>query len=245
MLHKIFGINFLNGPYELAMRLLLDGAFMVVPSGPGLAVINDEYYYRKAVQGADFAIADSGLMVLLCRILGINRLTKLSGLTFLKHFLADHRLKGKKIMLINPDEEQAKINKAYITNLSTNPVLECYTAPLYPSGAIHDPKLLKQVEKFRPDFILINIGGGVQERVGFYIKKNTNLNASVICTGAAIAFLTGAQATIPDWADRMYLGWLIRCLDSPKTFVPRYLKALALIPMMLHYRLFIFPEPQE
>lgn len=30
------------------------------------------------------------------------------------------------------------------------------------------------------------------------------------------------QANIPTRADRLYLGWLFRILQSPKTFLPRY-----------------------
>ena len=42
-------------------------AFMVVPSGPGLATIGKDQRYTKAVQNCDFAIPDSGYMVLLLR----------------------------------------------------------------------------------------------------------------------------------------------------------------------------------
>ncbi len=58
---------------------------------------------------------------------------------------------------------------------------------------------------------------------------------AIICTGAAIAFLTGRQAQIPNWADRFFLGWLFRCMDQPKLFIPRYLYALKLILVMIQF----------
>ena len=52
------------------------------------------------------------------------------------------------------------------------------------------------------------------------------------CIGAALAFLTGDQPPIPMWADRFYLGWLLRLLRQPRVFGPRYLSALKL-PLLL------------
>ncbi|HAQ58475.1 MAG TPA: glycosyltransferase, partial [Opitutae bacterium] len=45
------------------------------------------------------------------------------------------------------------------------------------------------------------------------------------CIGAAIAFLTGMQTRIPKWADRIYIGWQLRIIADPKTFLPRYWSA--------------------
>jgi hypothetical protein len=41
---------------------------------------------------------------------------------------------------------------------------------------------------------------------------------------------------IPVFADRYYLGWLLRCLSEPKLYVPRYWKARTLLGMMVKYR---------
>ena len=35
-----------------------------------------------------------------------------------------------------------------------------------------DKKLLKVIEKIKPNFIITNIGGGVQEVLGLYLKRN-------------------------------------------------------------------------
>ena len=53
---------------------------------------------------------------------------------------------------------------------------------------------------------------------------------------AAIAFLSGDQVRIPVWADKFYLGWLFRSFSEPKRFVPRYLDAFKLYPLMRRYR---------
>ena len=37
---KLFNISFINGSYKDAFSRLIDGCFMVVPSGPGLSTID-------------------------------------------------------------------------------------------------------------------------------------------------------------------------------------------------------------
>ena len=104
-------------------------------------------------------------------------------------------------------------------------------APLYDKTEITDSKLIKILEslKVKPKFLLLNLGGGVQERLGFYIKNNLSYQLGIICTGAAIAFETGSQAKLPKWVDELYLGWLARIIQSPKQFSIRFLKAFRLV----------------
>ena len=80
------------------------------------------------------------------------------------------------------------------------------------------------------------IGGGVQERLGYALKQQLSFRPGILCLGAAIAFLSGGQAAIPPWADRLMLGWLFRIVFSPRRYFPRYWAALKLIPLIFRYR---------
>ena len=64
-----------------------------------------------------------------------------------------------------------------------------------------------------------------------------------MCLGAAIAFLTGGQANIPPWADKLIFGWLLRLLSNPRKFWRRYWEALRLAPLLWRWRARA-PEPQ-
>ena len=75
--------------------------------------------------------------------------------------------------------------------------------------------MLKQIKKFRPSIIIVNIGGGTQEVLGYYLKKKLNRKCKIICTGAAISFFTKDQAPINDFIDKFYLGWLVRFFFNP------------------------------
>jgi UDP-N-acetyl-D-mannosaminuronic acid transferase (WecB/TagA/CpsF family) len=110
-----------------------------------------------------------------------------------------------------------------------------YEAPMY-GGKIEDACLVERLQALRPRHIVVAIGGGTQERLGLDLKRNLDYEPAIHCIGAAIAFLSGDQVRIPNWADRLYLGWLFRCLSSPRRFVPRYLSAPQLSPLLWRYR---------
>ena len=92
-----------------------------------------------------------------------------------------------------------------------------YYAPIYDkNGCIKDEKLLSRIESFSYDYVFIQLGGGTQERLGLYLNEELSYKPSILCTGAAIAFLSGQQIRIPKWADKFYLGWLLSCVSNPK-----------------------------
>ena len=80
---------------------------------------------------------------------------------------------------------------------------------------------------------MTNIGGGTQEILGLYLKKNLKFKTTILCTGAAISFFTKDQAPINSLIDRLYLGWFIRLIFNPFVFTERYLYSLRLIPMLI------------
>ena len=229
----IFHIEFINGNYEEAFSRLKKGEFMVVPSGPGLATIDKDLKYYESLKGADFAIPDSSFMVILARLFFRKRIKKLSGPKFLRLFLKEDILKEKNVLFsIDPSNVESIINNRYLNKIGVNITFEHhYVAPLYNKENITDKTLLEFLEglELKPKFILLNLGGGVQERLGFYIKNNLSYKVGIICTGAAIAFETLEQARIPRWIDDMYLGWFARILQDPTSFSLRYLKAFRLV----------------
>lgn len=234
---KILGIDFFNGQVEEVVDILKDGGLLVVPSGPGLASIPNDITYYKSLRSADLVIADSGYMALLWNTTHSVKVNRISGLEFLTVFFSDEEIINENdLFLVNPRKEESASNLIYLNNngykLSDD---HSYIAPIYEKNKIEDEALLEILEEKKPKYIIINLGGGVQEVLGAYLKKNLSYKPAIICTGAAIAFLTGEQAHIPNWADKLFLGWLIRCIEKPKQFIPRYLNAFKLMTVMLQF----------
>src|SRR5205823_2916469 len=67
---QVLGIQFFNGDADEAVQLMIRrGGFLIAPSGTCFARLREDERYRRAVLAADLAIADSGLMVMLCHLL--------------------------------------------------------------------------------------------------------------------------------------------------------------------------------
>ena len=235
---KVLGVEFFECGVESAILNSQAGGLVVAPSGPGLSTdLLESDSYRKALSNADLVLPDSGLMCLWLRIFRKVSLRRVSGLEYLFKLLEAFDFQ-KSSFWVMPNSIQSKQNLAWL-NKKYNAKIDAkytYISPFYPKfGAIEDHELLESIESTKPNFIFIQIGGGTQERLGLYLKSHLSFKPTIICTGAALAFLSGQQIRIPTWADRFYLGWLFRCLSDPKTFIPRYFSAFRLVYLLFKY----------
>jgi N-acetylglucosaminyldiphosphoundecaprenol N-acetyl-beta-D-mannosaminyltransferase len=235
---KILGLPFFNAKVSYCYQQLAEqGGLMTAPSGPGLASIPKEPLYYQSLLNSDILIPDSGYMVLLWNRLTSSKITRLSGLEFVNYFVETFPTeKQATLFLVNPTKDEQEANLTYLQSLGIQITEEhCYLAPFYGKN-VEDIALLALLEVQRPDWVLINIGGGTQEILGSYLKNNLSYKPAIICTGAAIAFKTGKQVDIPVWADKLYLGWLFRILSSPSKYYKRYLEAIPLALLLIKYK---------
>ncbi len=234
----VLGLPFFNGTVEEAVEHTLDGALVMAPSGPGLAAIDREPVYYQAVKEADVILVDSGFLAILWERQSGQKLSRISGLRFLKALLDAPGLPPAREQLwVMPTPDEAAANQKYLKERGFElPTENVFLAPRYPdSGDIRDEILLKRIQAQRPRLIVLNIAGGKQEVLGAWLKRSLDYRPGIICTGAAIAFLTGRQAPIPEWVDLAKLGWLQRILFSPKRYLPRYLAARRLAALVRKY----------
>ncbi len=235
---RILGVDFFKGTVEEAVEMSRDGGLVVAPSGPGLAndLTNSEAY-RLSLSESKIVLPDSGLLCLWLKIFGQKSIMRISGLKYLKFFLDSTDLQGVSFWVM-PDASQAVANiswleKEYKFSIEAKSV---YHAPIYsPKVFLEDHDLLAKIESGNYKYIFIQLGGGVQERLGLYLLKNLRNAPIIICTGAALAFLSGQQIRIPKWADKYYLGWFLRCLSSPSMYLPRYFGAFRLFWLLFRY----------
>ena len=226
---KLFGITFFDANYKEIKKMLDRGGLLVLPSGPGMSTIDKDKNYYNALKNSDIALFDSGYLCLLLRILKGIKVKKFSGFIFFKDFINSLKKENKKkIFLVEPNKKQLKINKKFLNSKNIYKIYQ-YIAPIYQKEKIKDYKLLKKIQKIKPKYVVINLGGGVQEVLGSFLKNNINYKVSIICTGAAISYFTKQQAPLNVFLDKIYLGWLIRIIFNPFVFLPRYLSAFRLI----------------
>jgi hypothetical protein len=177
-------------------------------------------------------------MVLIWNRLQTIPIKRLSGLEYLRELLleSDIRQPGNTLWIM-ASPVSAKRNLDWLAGQGiTIPEDHIYMAPMYGNAPIDDPALIECLDRLRPQHVIVTIGGGTQERLGLYLKRNLSYRPAIHCIGAAIAFLSGDQVHIPVWADKYYLGWLLRSFAEPKRYIPRYWDARKLLALMLRHR---------
>lgn len=249
---KVLGVNFYRKSCADLIKNLPKSGLIAAPAAPALLNLVNDIQYQKALHAADINLVDSGLMALCWNFTHPKqKISRTSGYRFLKSLIETNYLHGEnKTFWLMANERDRDLSMKWL-NLEEMPEsTRCgerlhenfnlkkesfYICPHYHSHALEDPVLLQILDQKRPPFIIINIGGGTQERLGHYLKINLQYKPLIICTGAALGFLSGHQTPIPLWADKLYLGWLWRCFGNPKTFIPRYIKGLKFIPLFLKF----------
>jgi N-acetylglucosaminyldiphosphoundecaprenol N-acetyl-beta-D-mannosaminyltransferase len=234
---QILGIRFFVGEAQQAIDLIGErGGLVVVPSGPGMRTLATDRAYREALLGADLALADSGYMVLLWNMLHRPWISKLSGLKYLRALVLDDGFRGAGATFwVMPSRESVRLTLVWLgENGIKVEAGNMYVAPQY-RGRMQDPELADAIERLRPRHVMVCVGGGAQEPLGWYLKQNLSYLPAIQCIGAAIGFLTGDQVSIPVWTDRLGLGWLWRTISNPRLYLPRYWEARHLARLVLRY----------
>lgn len=241
------GLRFWNGETDALLREMdQKGGMLAVPSAPSLAQAAEDPLLQTAYRESEWCVMDGGYVALVVRLLG-RSVRRISGLQLIEKITAASGdspipLRERSILWVVPSrDEEERIGK-FLSEQSFDSLKQSYyLAPFYRRDEdFNDRELVAQVQSSKPDWIILCLGGGRQEKLGYFLKKGrTQVDDKrpdgpvILCTGAAIAFFTGGQARIPTWADRMYLGWLFRVIEKPGAFLPRYVKAGWHFPLAL------------
>ena len=250
---QILGIPFFNGTAIQAVeRAIATCGLVVAPSGTCFERFLEDEAYRRAIRTADVVLPDSGFMVSLWRLLRQRSIQRISGLSYLKQLLGEDggapgvassaekratesRLDLRQVFWVLPHERARALLLAWAESHSRviDPA-DCHIAPIY-SDDVTDEPLLAMVETRRPSHVIIAIGAGAQEKLGWYLRDRLSARPAIHCVGGALGFLTGDQVAIPEWADRLYLGWFLRLLSQPRVFIPRLWKGRILPYLIWRY----------
>lgn len=234
--HRILGINFFGGTSREAVeQISRTGGLLVAPAAPSMINLCRDEEYRRALLSTDLAIADSGFMVLLWKLFTGESVPRISGLEHVKRLLEHESVRqpGEVLWVVPTESSREKLLAFLSGERALSP--EIYIAPKY-LRPIQDEKLLGIVRQRRPQHVVIAVGGGVQDKLGFYLLPQLDYRPAIHCIGAALGFLTGDQVRIPDWADKYYVGWFFRSLAQPRVFIPRFWSVRRLPWLIWKYR---------
>lgn len=236
-IRTILGVRFYVGDADGAIDRIMRGGLLVAPAAPGLKDIPDRPAYRNALLDSDVVITDSAWMVMLWNLLEKDSIRRVSGLAYLRALLKREELRRPgNTLWVMASPESARRNLDWLSSQGVTVPGECvYLAPVY-DEVVEDSDLVRKIESLGVRHVVVSVGGSTQEPLGSSLKGQLTCKPAIHCIGAAIAFLSGDQVHIPGLADRLYLGWLFRCISSPQRYVPRYWSALQLFPLLWRFR---------
>jgi len=171
---QILGIRFFIGSAAQAVQIGLRGGLVVVPAAPALVELERDPAYRAALLDADLALTDSGFMVLLWNLIAFEKIRRTSGLEYLKLLIEQPIFRKPNATLwIMPTEKSRDRNIAWLNSRGVSIKKDdCYLAPVYEIQNVTDRDLLSMIEARRPEQIVIALGGGIQEKLGHFLKQS-------------------------------------------------------------------------
>jgi N-acetylglucosaminyldiphosphoundecaprenol N-acetyl-beta-D-mannosaminyltransferase len=232
---KFLGITLYNENYtQIKNRLIQKKGYLVIPAASALVNVffSKNKHYLKSLQKARVAIFDSGLFCVCLLFLKFIKVKKFSGYRFINYFLSDTTMKFKKILILNANKREKKLNTVLLNNFKFQ-FHRHYVCPIYNPKLIQDEILIKIINNYKPEVVISNIAGGIQEPLALYLHENIKIKFVTICSGAAMGFFSGSQAPISKIIDAFFLGWFIRLIYNPILFLPRFTKSLLLIFIVL------------
>jgi UDP-N-acetyl-D-mannosaminuronic acid transferase (WecB/TagA/CpsF family) len=232
---KILGVRFYIAELEGLLDLVPGGGLIVVPSAPVMVGLAGDPAHREAMESADFAVTDSAYMVILWFLRTGERVTRISGLRLLRGLFARGGFRGRgESFWVMPSDADSAGNLAWLRSQGfAVGGDDAYVAPIYPrQGPIGDERLIEILGARRPKIVFIALSGGVQERLGWELRRRLGYKPAILCIGGAIAFLSGRQSRIPVWADRLAIGWLIRFMAAPRSFAAKLKGVQNLAPLI-------------
>ncbi len=181
MTKTFLGIRFWNASAaELLVEADAAGGLLTVPSAPSLAQMRTDAALERAYQGSDFAVVDGGYVALVLRIVFRRNLPRISGLQILQRLVGEKPRRAipfheRHILWVVPTPADKDRIDYYLEDQGfPRDKRHWYEAPFYKAAEdFNDEALAAKVAELKPDWIVLCIAGGKQEKLGLFLRNNS------------------------------------------------------------------------
>ncbi len=229
-------IGFLEHQVDLNRKCVLASLNMHALS----VALDDNTFKELHMMQRTYVHIDGMPIVLLCRLAGLDvqRRHRVACLDFIWPLMHKANLRSWRVYYIGAEPNILIHGLAAITAREEGIQIAGHSGYFDQSRKSNDNvSLLRQIEEYRPNIILVGMGMGKQER---WIAENLESLPDVpICTvGALIEYLAGFAGVPPRWMGKYGIEWCYRLCGNPRRFWHRYLvEPLRLMP--LFYQLYV------
>lgn len=218
---------------EHIARAIADGqaGYVCVADGVVLNMVQRSPDYRRTVQGAMFAICDSGWLPLYLRwIYGIHRQQYCGPMIF------KDLVQARRWRMIFLGTSQRNLDSLQIELAKWNPDVKDMTFKELPYQSVEDfdyKAIARMIADDEADIIWIALGAPKQDY--FMARLLPHLRRGVmIGVGAAFKFYSGVgERRAPHWLTRMHGEFLFRIAQDPRKQLRRCFWIVAMMPSML------------
>lgn len=179
--------------------------------------------FRDALGHSDFLLPDGEGVVFAERLLGGDKLKKISGTDLHIHLLSSLNVKGGRIFYLGSSEEtlqkiEGKLKMEY-PNIGVGyyspPFKDCFTAE-------DSEEMISVINDFAPDILFVGLTAPKQEKWSFEFRNR--INAHLICAiGAVFDFYAETVKRPHKLFIKLRLEWMGRLLSNPRRMWKRYL----------------------
>ena len=179
--------------------------------------------WRKVYDNADLRIVDGMPLIILGRLLGAERLMRLTGSDLLIRAVSSASRHGWRIAMVGGTETS---RREAVRNLSgVNPKAEIKAFGLPRLRIPSDPASLVTVcemNAWQPQIVFLCLGNPKQE-LWFRAWEPDLPNGVYVGAGAAMDFAAGVQSRAPRLLQSLSIEWAWRLIHEPKRLAYRYL----------------------
>lgn len=199
-------------------------AYLVTANLDFAAQASEDVELQRILVEAELVLCDGTPLVWASRLTGKPLRERVAGSDLVPR-LAEHAEKmGYRIFLLGGEisslEGAAKNLQARYPGL---PSVGYFSPPFAPLHEFDNQQILQEIQKARPDILLVAFGCPKQEKWIYMHYRKLGVPCC-IGVGATIDFLAGKVSRAPAWVAKTGLEWIYRMVQEPRRLAGRYLK---------------------
>jgi len=198
-------------------------AFFVTANLDFAAQASEDVELQRILVEADLVLCDGTPLIWASRLAGKPLRERVAGSDLVPRLAAHAEKSGYRIFLLGGEISSLE---GAARNLQRShpklPAVRYYSPPFAPLHEFDNQKILEEIQKARPDILLVAFGCPKQEKWIYMHYRKLGVPCC-IGVGATVDFLAGKVSRAPAWIARTGLEWIYRMCQEPGRLAGRYL----------------------
>jgi N-acetylglucosaminyldiphosphoundecaprenol N-acetyl-beta-D-mannosaminyltransferase len=215
----------------LKKNMRVKNAIFLNPHSLRMAFENEEFY--KSIEECEYLFCDGIGLKVISRLYGINVIRN-TGLSQTIAILSNIENEISKIALVGTTPEILSALSKKLTYLNPSINIKNCISPDFKTyfGAEDAKKIAEELNKTRPNIILIGMTAPKQEILSMYLKEHLNFPVIILCVGAVFDYLADEKNMPPKFIRKCGLEWLYRLYNNP---IRMWRRTFVSIPLLCYY----------